>query len=82
MSIDETSVVEERQPQRLTRTKAAEFLSRHGFPISATYFRLLCSQGFGPPVDTWFGKRALYVEADLLAWARSRGRIALNAAAA
>lgn len=61
-------------PSRLTRQQAAEFLTARGFPISKRYLeKLSCpSSGQGPRVDCWFGGRALYLPADLIAWAESR----------
>jgi hypothetical protein len=56
-----------------TRRQSTEFLSDHvGYPIKFRYFEKLCVEGNGPRVDRWFGKRALYREADLLAWAEAR----------
>jgi hypothetical protein len=61
---------------RLTRQQAAEFLTTRGFPISKRYLeKLSCpSGGQGPRIDLWFGGRALYLPADLLAWAQNRAK--------
>jgi hypothetical protein len=61
-------------PPQLTRTQAADFLAGQGFPISRRYFEKLCTPGLnqGPRVNGWFGPRALYLQGDLLEWARSR----------
>jgi hypothetical protein len=58
----------------LTRVQAAQFLNAQGYPITRKYFAKLCvpSNGQGPPVNKWFGQRALYTPEDLLAWAESR----------
>lgn len=63
-------------PARLTRQQAAEYLTAAGFPITPRYFAKLSmpSGGIGPKIDCYFGGRALYLPADLLAWAEMRCR--------
>jgi hypothetical protein len=61
---------------RLTRKQLAEFLTASGYPISYSVLNKLCmpSNGQGPPVDVWWGARALYHPDTGLAWAESRLR--------
>jgi hypothetical protein len=53
------------------RKPAAEFLTAHGYRISENTLAKLASIGGGPLFRKW-GRRPLYAESDLLAWARSR----------
>jgi hypothetical protein len=56
---------------RLGRKEAAKFLTERGFKTApATLAKLACIGG-GPPFAS-FGRRPLYREADLLAWAQGR----------
>lgn len=59
------------QPEYLTRTQSAEWLTSNGYPIKAGYLAKLATIG-GSPTYQIFGNRALYRPADLLAWARNR----------
>ena len=57
--------------RRLDRKEAAQFLSSHGYRTApATLAKLACLGG--GPVFASFGRRPLYREADLLAWAQAR----------
>jgi len=57
--------------RRLDRKEAAQFLTSRGFKTApATLAKLACIGG-GPPFES-FGRRPLYREADLLAWAQAR----------
>lgn len=57
----------------LTRTQAAEFLTTKGFPTTARALDTVASRGGGPAYRLYAnGRRALYSQDDLLAWARSR----------
>ena len=56
---------------RLDRKEAAEFLTSRGFKTAhATLAKLACLGG-GPVFES-FGRRPLYREADLLAWAEAK----------
>ena len=56
---------------RLDRKEAAAFLTSHGYRTApATLAKLACIGG-GPPFES-FGRRPLYREEDLIAWAQSR----------
>jgi hypothetical protein len=57
--------------RRLGRKDAAQFLTDHGYRTApATLAKLACIGG-GPPFES-FGRRPLYREPDLLAWAQAR----------
>jgi hypothetical protein len=57
--------------RRLGRKEAAQFLTDRGYrTASATLAKLACIGG-GPIFES-FGRRPLYREADLLAWALAR----------
>ena len=57
--------------QRLDRRQAAAFLTERGYRTApATLAKLACIGG-GPIFES-FGRRPLYRETDLLAWAQAR----------
>jgi len=57
--------------RRLDRKEAAQFLTSRGYRTApATLAKLACLGG-GPAFES-FGRRPLYREPDLLAWAQSR----------
>ena len=57
--------------RRLDRKEAAQFLTAHGYRTApATLAKLACIGG-GPAFES-FGRRPLYREAELLAWAQAR----------
>ena len=57
--------------RRLTRKEAAQFLSERGYRTApATLAKLACLGG-GPLFQS-FGRRPLYRETELLAWAQAR----------
>jgi hypothetical protein len=57
--------------RRLDRKEAAQFLTARGFRTApATLAKLACVGG-GPAFES-FGRRPLYREAELLAWAQAR----------
>jgi hypothetical protein len=57
--------------RRLDRKEAAQFLTDQGYKTApATLAKLACIGG-GPPFES-FGRRPLYRQADLLAWAQER----------
>ena len=56
---------------RLDRQQAAAFLTTHGYRIAPATLAKLASMGGGPIFES-FGRRPLYREPDLLAWAQSR----------
>src|SRR5215471_17720308 len=57
--------------RRLDRKEAASFLNAHGYRTApATLAKLACIGG-GPAFES-FGRRPLYREAELLAWAKAR----------
>jgi hypothetical protein len=59
------------QERKFNRKEASQFLTDQGYRIApATLAKLACVGG-GPVFETW-GRRPLYREADLLAWAQSR----------
>jgi hypothetical protein len=57
--------------RRHTRRGAVEFLASHGYPVGYATLERLAVVG-GGPVFVHFGRKPLYAEADLLAWAQSR----------
>jgi hypothetical protein len=57
--------------RRLYRKEAAQFLTSHGYRTApATLAKLACIGG-GPIFES-FGRRPLYRETELLAWAQAR----------
>jgi hypothetical protein len=57
--------------RQLDRRQAADFLTAHGYKTApATLAKLACLGG-GPTFCS-FGRKPLYREADLLAWAQAR----------
>jgi hypothetical protein len=57
--------------KKLGRKDAAQFLTDQGYKTAhATLAKLACVGG-GPPFES-FGRRPLYRQADLLAWAQGR----------
>jgi hypothetical protein len=61
----------------MDRETAAEFLSEHGYKIAgATLAKLACLATLacwaGGPVFRSFGRKPLYLAADLLAWAEAK----------
>jgi len=56
---------------RLRRRQAADFLSAHGFRTAPETLAKVACIGGGPMFES-FGRKPLYREADLLAWARAR----------
>jgi hypothetical protein len=66
----------------LTRRELAPFLSEHGYPISkSTLDKLgMPSRDEGPPIEGFWGNRALYKPEKALAWAKRRFRSAQRAA--
>jgi len=57
--------------RRLGRKDAAQFLTDRGFKTAPATLAKLACLGRGPPFQS-FGRRPLYQEADLLAWAHGR----------
>lgn len=57
----------------LNRREAAARLAAIGLPISPTTLASAITRGNGPPCYR-FGRRALYREGELLAWAEARLR--------
>jgi hypothetical protein len=53
------------------RVAAAEFLKSFGYKIESATLAKFASIGGGPKYRKW-GRRPLYAEADLLAWAETR----------
>jgi len=60
----------------LTRGELAEFLTKHGFPISKSTLDKLAMPGRaeGPPHAGYWGTRVLYDPDHALSWARKRFR--------
>jgi hypothetical protein len=57
--------------RKLDRRQAAQFLTDHGYRTApATLAKLACLGG-GPTFES-FGRRPLYRQADLIAWAEAR----------
>jgi hypothetical protein len=57
--------------RRLDRKEAAQFLTTHGYRTApATLAKLACIGGV--PTFESFGRRPLYREVDLLAWAEAK----------
>jgi hypothetical protein len=55
----------------LNRADAADFLNEHGFPCTKFSLQKYATVG-GGPVYRIFGNRALYMPADLMAWAEAK----------
>ena len=66
--------------QYLTRPEAAEFIRSLGLPITKNSLTKFASTG-GGPVYRMFGNRAVYLEADIVAWCDGRLRPGRSAAA-
>jgi hypothetical protein len=67
----------------LTRRQAWEHVSKVlGVPASWRYFDVLCTTGRGPVVARRYGKRCLYLLADIDAWVEAFLRPGDKAAAA
>jgi hypothetical protein len=62
--------------QYLTWRELAEFLTKHGFPISySTLLKMgMPSRKDGPPAEGYWGNCCLYDPAKALAWAKRRFR--------
>ena len=56
---------------RLDRRQAAAFLTERGYRTAPATLAKLASIGGGPVFES-FGRRPLYREGDLLAWAQAR----------
>ena len=56
----------------LTRPQLWAFLREAGFPIADSTGEKLCAVGEGPPVECWWGRRALTTPDKAIAWAQSR----------
>jgi len=56
---------------RLDRRQAAAFLTARGYRTAAATLAKLACIGGGPLFES-FGRKPLYREADLLAWARTK----------
>lgn len=54
--------------RRLTRREAAEFLTARGFRVAENTLMKYATVGGGPVYEK-FGRRALYTESNLVAWA-------------
>lgn len=59
------------QNRRYLRGEAACFLTEQGYPIAATTLAKLGCIGGGPTFSHW-GRKPIYAEDDLLAWAQAR----------
>jgi hypothetical protein len=59
---------------RLTRDALAKRLTEAGYPTTVGSLNTWTSQGEGPPVDAWWGRRPMYRWAPALAWAKARIR--------
>jgi hypothetical protein len=57
--------------QRLDRQQAAAFLTARGYRTAPATLAKLASIGGGPIFES-FGRKPLYREADLLAWAQAK----------
>jgi hypothetical protein len=63
-----------RDSELLTRRKLAEYLGRHGHPISPSTLNRLCARDDGPaPEGVWNGQ-FYYDPGKAVAWARARFR--------
>jgi hypothetical protein len=61
---------------RLDRQKAAEFLTAHGYKITANRLAKLAASKEGPEYRRW-GKSVYYYPEDLLKWAEAREEVVL-----
>jgi hypothetical protein len=57
--------------RRLDRKQSAHFLTQRGYRTAPATLAKLASIGGGPSFES-FGRKPLYREADLLAWARAK----------
>jgi lysozyme family protein len=57
--------------RRLDRQQAAAYLTTRGYRTAPATLAKLASMGGGPTFES-FGRKPLYREADLLAWAQAR----------
>lgn len=57
--------------RRLNRREAAQFLADKGYPVAASTLAKYACIGGGPVFES-FGRRPLYSETSLLAWAEAR----------
>jgi hypothetical protein len=55
-----------------TRPQLWAALRERGFPIADSTGDKLCALGQGPPVNSWWGRRALHGLDEGIAWAQSR----------
>jgi hypothetical protein len=57
--------------RRYTRTELVDKLRELGYPISKAKMDKMCAPSVnqGPPVDSWWGPRALYDLERAIAWA-------------
>lgn len=55
----------------LTRLEAAQYLTRRGYPVAKATLQKYATIGGGPAYRR-FGKRVLYLAADLDVWAKSK----------
>jgi hypothetical protein len=60
--------------RRYTRAELREKLCELGFPISMGKLNKLCAPSVnqGPPIDSWWGERALYRLEPCIAWAEAK----------
>ena len=61
----------EDNPKYRPRRESAQFLTDRGYPTSTRTLEKLACVG-GGPIYRLFGRRALYRDVDLIAWAESR----------
>jgi hypothetical protein len=63
-------------PPLLTRQQMLAFLNANGIPIGESTLEKFCSPRVnqGPPVSAWWGRRALYEQKSVLAWAKAMMR--------
>jgi hypothetical protein len=59
---------------RMTRAGLAKWLTDQGYPTTITSLNTWTSRGEGPPIDGWWGQRAMYQKGPCLEWAKSRFR--------
>jgi hypothetical protein len=64
----------QRDQELLTRRELAEYLGKHGFPISLHTLNRLCVRDGGPQAAGIWGGQILYEPDKALAWARTRFR--------
>jgi hypothetical protein len=58
----------------MTRKEAADYLRSREYPLSFSTLTKLCALGEGPPPAIMWGKRPLYTDPMLDAWAEARSR--------